>query len=347
MSKQNRNLLAFLVVSAGVVLLSLAAALTLHVREAATIILFVPLLWGYMMLPLYGMVILAGTMAIVRVSLELIQAPASWSLGDMMFPVALYAGLLIPFYVYRRRQSILFHELLEARSLEARERLTSSLTHDFNNILSVILGTAQMLAKDKALSMDAAKDVNTILSASQQGTDLIRQMGRQASSPLESKDRVLADLSDLVDRQVNIMERMLQPNVVVERQLSSVPLPVRVNVSHLLRVLMNLCINARDAMNAKGTITIRTGTSYRNNRAYAELSVADTGSGIPPEIRRRLFEPFFTTKSPQGGVGLGLSIVQSIASSHGGIIEVETEVGKGSTFKFLLPMQEQPAVGAA
>lgn len=344
MSLVSRNLVAFLIVTGGVITLSLAMATSLNVREASTILLFVPLLWGYMILRLPCMIVLAVAIAIVRVLVELLQLTkgASAAITEAIFPIALYFGLLVPFFLYRQRQAVLFRKLLEAREVEARERLASSLAHDFNNVLSVILGTAQLLSKDRSLSLESAKDVNTILTAAQQGADLVRQMGRQAIAPLESQDRTLTDLSDVVDRQLVIVERMLKPDVHVVRQLSDAPLLVRVNVSHVLRVLLNLCINARDAMQGQGRITIRTGTSYRSGNGFAELSVSDTGPGIDPGVQRRMFEPFFTTKGQQGGVGLGLSIVQSIASAHGGCVEVDSPPGQGATFRVLFPLQQSP-----
>lgn len=349
-------ILTFVATAATAILLAIWPNTQSH--EAAAIILMIPLIWAYMTLPLRGMILCGAIVGALRVLVEAIQmsqngmaiVPRNLA-RETIFPLLLYAGLAIPFFLYRQRQAALVAKLVKSGSMEARDRLASSLTHDFNNVLNVIVGTSELLSRDKTLSLQAARDVNTITTAGQQGLSLIRQMRHEVAGDIQgqAQHRVLCDLSDVVARQMDLIGRMLEPHLTIQRQFTDVRLPVRIDVGQLLRVLMNLCLNARDAMPQGGTLTVRTAVSYFEGRPFARLAIADTGVGIDPKIRPRLFEPFFTTRAQEGGVGLGLSIVQSIVNSHGGIVEVQSAPAQGATFNVLLPMetsdQAQPIRG--
>lgn len=349
-----KNIWLFLLVFTLTIALSLAIAYDGQWREAATIILFVPLVWAYMLFAPRGMILVAGVIALVRVLVELVQSGQSavpitayHVFRESALPIALYFALAIPFFLYRRQQAAMLRRMVEISSVEARDRLASSLAHDFNNVLTVIQGTAQLLSRDRSLSLQGAQDLNTILTATAQGASLLQQMRQQAPrvSPQGPTATGLVDLNDVLDRQLSLISRMLEPTVRVVRQFAPAPLTVRADVSGLLRVMLNLCLNARDAMPEGGTLTVATATQYRQGVAYAQVSVRDSGSGIPPQVLKRLFEPFFSTKG-DGSMGLGLSIARAIVQAHGGIIEAASPAGGGASFTILLPLAQGPEAGS-
>jgi signal transduction histidine kinase len=232
--------------------------------------------------------------------------------------------------------------MARSEKLSALGKLAMGMAHDFNNLLQAILGHAQLIASEPTPDR-LAKGLATIEHAVRDGVETVGRIKRFARRESESRPEPV-DLRDVVRQVVEIAwprwahgGRRPVP-IRVLQDLQPVPL-VSARGAELREVLMNLVLNAVDAMPGGGVITLGT----RREGDWALLAVADTGTGIPPELRRRVFEPFFTTK--ETGTGLGLSIVSGIVSSYGGSIEVEAEAGKGTTFTIRLPATAEPGGG--
>jgi PAS domain S-box-containing protein len=248
-------------------------------------------------------------------------------------------------------ESELEDQLRKAQKLEAIGRLAGGVAHDFNNVLAVIKGRAHLLRK-RAEEETLRRYADDILASTERGAALTRDLltfGR--SRPLRAEP---IDLVEHLRRFEQSLRSLVRDAVDLRLVLPDHPLRVMGEPPEIERVLMNLVTNARDAMPAGGRMVIsasRTildeqgaaGAGLRGAGAYAELSVADSGVGIPAEAQAHLFEPFFTTKEPGKGTGLGLSIAYAIMKQHHGVIRVASEPGKGATFTLLLPLlADQP-----
>jgi two-component system cell cycle sensor histidine kinase/response regulator CckA len=226
-------------------------------------------------------------------------------------------------------------ELLEAQKLDAIGRLAGGIAHDFNNLLTVLVTSADELAMRSEVPHP---DVERIHEVASRATALTQQLLAFArKSPVEA--RVVA-INDLVHDVVRLLARVLGENIVVKTVLDPNAKEVLVDRSKIERVLVNLAVNARDAMVQGGTLTIST----RNTPAldasepdWVAVSVIDTGLGMSAETRAHVFEPFFTTKAVGKGTGLGLATCFGIVQQLGGRIEVESELEHGTTFRLLLP----------
>ena len=229
----------------------------------------------------------------------------------------------------RRR---LGEHLRQAQKMEAVGSLAGGVAHDFNNLLQALLSQTQLLQayaqepeRVKALGLELGQQIS-------HGASLTRQL--LLFSRRETTKPEPLDLNEVVKDATRMLRRLMRANIALEIKLAPEALPVTADRGQLEQVLMNLTLNASDAMSGSGKLTIRTGALDRD-RVW--LTVQDTGVGIPESIRDRIFEPFFTTKGTGKGTGLGLSVVHGIVTRHGGTIEVESEVGKGSTFRVILP----------
>ncbi|MBI5069633.1 MAG: PAS domain S-box protein [Deltaproteobacteria bacterium] len=245
----------------------------------------------------------------------------------------------------------------EAHRLEALGRLAGGVAHDFNNLLTVILSCADSLREAIATGAPPASDeVEEIASAGIRARDLVRQL-----LAFSRRQAVLAeplDLNALVRSSAELLRRLLGEDVDLRLELAPTLGAVRCDRAQMERVLVNLGVNARDAMPGGGRITIDTAeleldeagaARWPGLRAgsYVRLRVSDTGSGIPPEAQGRVFEPFFTTKPMGAGSGLGLSIVHGVVRQHGGGIRFDTAPGQGTTFELVLPRLAGPVAEAA
>jgi PAS domain S-box-containing protein len=235
-------------------------------------------------------------------------------------------------------------QFLRAQRMESMGMLVSGIAHDLNNVLAPILMSAGLLKLNAAES--DRKFVAAIEAGAQHGAAMVRQLLSFARGT-EGRHSDLDLCSLLVD-----FEKFIRPtlpaSILVETKILAEPPPVRADATQLNQVLMNLCINARDAMSEDGLITIsldyiqldRTHALAQlegHHGPYAVLMVTDTGAGIPPEILDRIFDPFFTTKGEGQGTGLGLSTVRGIVKGHRGFLTVDSKVGRGTTFRIYLP----------
>jgi signal transduction histidine kinase/CheY-like chemotaxis protein len=229
-------------------------------------------------------------------------------------------------------------QLLQAQKMEALGQLAAGISHDFNNLLTVIIGgvstvLGQMEARGRAHPLLAQ-----VLRAGESGADLTRQLLAFARRQAVEPDDVRWD--DVVGNAGDMLQRLVGSRVSLVFRPGSDVAPVRLDPGQALQILMNLVINACDAR-AK-TITIETGEAVRGDRKLVLLTVRDDGDGMDSETRERIFEPFFTSKARSRGTGLGLATVHGIVGQSGGTIEVESEPGAGSSFHVLLPTAPAP-----
>jgi PAS domain S-box-containing protein len=230
------------------------------------------------------------------------------------------------------RERELERGLERAQRLETVGRLSSGVAHDFNNLLTVIL-TLSRAAGDGAPPGSATRDdLRRIGEAAEQAAALAGQLlalGRRR--PLGGP----AEVNAAVRRALKLLRGSLPPGVRVEADLAAGELHVPADETQLQQVLMNLCLNARDAMPQGGRLTVRTAAEADGAGAWVRLTVGDDGGGMTEEVRARVFEPFFTTK--EGGAGLGLAVVRQIAEGCGGRVEATSSPGKGACFDVWLP----------
>ena len=241
-------------------------------------------------------------------------------------------------------------QLFQAQKMESIGRLAGGVAHDFNNILQAILGFTEILAVDIPADHPSHADVLEIRKSTERAVTLTRQL------LTFSRKQVLTiadlDLNGLANNMGSMLQRLIGTGYQLAYELEPAPAFVHGDAGQIEQIILNLAVNARDAMPAGGTITLgtrrvevtapeaaRRGQPWRAGR-YVCLGVRDTGTGIPPEVLRHLFEPFFTTKGKGKGTGLGLSMVYGIAQQHGGWVDVATQVGRGSAFTVYLPSLE-------
>lgn len=251
-----------------------------------------------------------------------------------------------------RERRELEQRLQQAARLESLGTLTSGIAHDFNNILGIILGHVSLLQmrRDPA---HFSQSLDAITQATQRGASLVRQMLTFARKQ-ESVFQPL-EVNLLVKETAKLLHETFPRTIAVEHNLDpKLPLIVA-DATQIHQLLLNLCVNARDAMPSGGTLSITTrqieGAQLMNrvpgitSGSYVELSVSDTGIGMDEKTKERIFEPFFTTKEPGQGTGLGLAVVHGIVGSHGGFIDVESQEGKGTTFHIYFPAIQKAPLG--
>ena len=245
----------------------------------------------------------------------------------------------------KRAEEALTHsqaQLLQSQKLEAVGRLAGGVAHDFNNILQALLSLATVL-RLKVATPELAKVAGEIEAHITRGAGLTQQL--LLFSRRQTAEKKKLDLGELTSAVGGLLRRLIPENIRLAIDTPAERLWVEGDAGQLQQVLVNLAVNARDAMPGGGTLTVR--TSSKSDEAV--LEVADTGHGMDEATRAHLFEPFFSTKESEKGTGLGLSVVHGIVELHGGRVEVETAPGKGSCFRVILPAAAAPddaAVGA-
>lgn len=249
------------------------------------------------------------------------------------------------------RQKELENEFLHAQKMESLGHLAGGLAHDFKNLLTIIIAHAQLVELDLPDDSDPelSNSLSQILEAGRKAADLAdRLLVFARRKPLQASVAVNPLIEDLS----RLLTPMLGRNIPVELDLCEGSSHVLLDESQLEQVLLNLCVNAKEAMPDGGRLAIRSrevsvdDTEFKSIAPgdYIEIVVEDTGVGIPEENRLRIFEPFFTTREGEGGTGLGLSTAYAIVTGAGGCISVESAVGKGTHFRILLPRTGEPAV---
>jgi two-component system, cell cycle sensor histidine kinase and response regulator CckA len=246
--------------------------------------------------------------------------------------------------VTERRQ--LEAQLRQAQKMEAIGQVAGGVSHDFNNILAVIMMQVQLAEMPERSSEDVRSDLQQIRAAAERGATLTRQLllfsRRQAMEP---KD---LDLNQIVASLAKMLRRFIGEAIQLDLRLHGAPLLVHADPGMLDQVVLNLAVNARDAMPLGGRLLIETGEKVVGKALasrhaeiipglYVYLTVSDSGTGVAPEVMPRIFEPFFTTKEPDKGTGLGLATVFGIVKQHKGWIDVQSPPGHGATFHVFLP----------
>ncbi|MCP5365881.1 MAG: response regulator [Hyphomicrobiales bacterium] len=238
-------------------------------------------------------------------------------------------------------------KLHQAQKLEAVGRLTGGVAHDFNNLLTVVIGNLQLMERSMNGDEKTLARLNKVMVAAKSGADLTRRM--LSFSRQQVLDTRAVDINDLVRDTEKLLARTLGEDIHLSTALSRQPCVGRTDPNQLAHALLNLCINARDAMPRGGRLKIETRPTvldqdYADTHnevtagEYVEIAVSDTGTGIPPQMLDKIFEPFFTTKESGKGTGLGLSTVFGFMKQSGGHVSVYSEVGHGTTFKLFVPL---------
>ena len=267
----------------------------------------------------------------------------------------LYAGGRVEYYHDITKRKTLERQLIQTQKMEAIGKLTSGIAHDFNNMISAIMGFTE-------LSMDTMKEKSEIYNnlkhvrdAANRASDLVRKL--LLFSRKQSSEKSPINLNDFIKDLSKVIQRVIGEDINVKLDLASTPCVIFADPGGIDQVVMNLVVNARDAMPEGGELTIKTEIVYVDDEYIQKhtharegnficLSVADTGTGMTEDIAQRIFDPFFTTKHPEEGTGLGLSVVYGIVKDHRGWIDVESKLGIGSVFRiyfpFYTPRRESP-----
>lgn len=244
-------------------------------------------------------------------------------------------------------QKVLENQLRYAQKMEAVGQMAGGVAHDFNNILTAVIGYANIVSMKLPKESDLLSTLAKVISSAERGAELTR--GLLAFSRKLANNPIDLDLNQAVSRAEKMMRRSVGGNISISSSLHPEPLLLHADSMQLEQILMHLAQNARDAMPGGGRIRIATspvcidndfialkGFGVKGN--YAELTFTDSGCGIAPELVPRIFEPFFTTKETGKGTGIGLSIVYGIIKKHNGFIICQSRQGEGTTFKIYLPL---------
>ena len=239
-------------------------------------------------------------------------------------------------------------QLVTSQKMEAIGKLTGGIAHDFNNLLMIIGGNAQIFKR--LLDPKLPRAIEAIQTAAQRGESLTRQLltfaRRQHLNP------TVVDLNDCVRGMRTMIESSLRGNIVYTEKIDPNVRPVKVDLAELELAIVNIAVNARDAMPSGGTFNVSIGnvrSSYDEahpDREFAAIAFSDTGTGIPPDLLSKIFDPFFTTKEVGKGTGLGLSQVYGFAHQSGGMVLADSKVGKGTTMTLYLPSVAQDEIVA-
>jgi signal transduction histidine kinase len=241
-------------------------------------------------------------------------------------------------------------QLQQSQKIEAIGQLTGGIAHDFNNLLAIVLGNLELLQEEMRGDAGPAQRVATAVRATLRGADLTKRLlvfaRRQTLAPQ------LTQVNDLIRNMKELLRRPLGPTIDMELLLADDLKPAEIDPAQLETSLLNLIVNARDAMPEGGRLTIRTANAELPRRPDGagkgakpvdciHISVTDTGNGMSPEVMARAFDPFFTTKGVGQGTGLGLSMVYGFVKQSGGHVQLDSEPGRGTTVSLYLPCSER------
>jgi len=239
-------------------------------------------------------------------------------------------------------------QLWQAQKMESIGTLASGIAHDFNNILGIIVGYASLLDQKQNDPVRRSAYLEAIVKAVERGAGLVRQIltfARKSDFTLEK-----VNVNSLIEELLKMLGETFPRTVTITMQLEAALPLLAVDRTQLHQALLNLCVNARDAMGERGSLTLSTRLVEGSDlalrftgaagRSFVEVAVSDTGSGIDDITKSRIFEPFFTTKEVGKGTGLGLSVVFGVVQEHQGFVDAQSEIGKGSTFRIWLPVPE-------
>ena len=246
---------------------------------------------------------------------------------------------------------VLERQLRMAQKMEAIGRLSGGIAHDFNNLLGVVIGYIQVIKRTLVPGQPSYEYAEEIEKAGQRAVALTRQL--LAFSRQQVLEPVILNLNTLVSEMEKMLPRLIGEDIQLNLILDPVIGQVKADPGQIEQVVMNLAVNARDAMPDGGKLTIQTANveldaAFARDHPgsvpgqYVMLAVTDTGTGMDPEIQPQIFEPFFTTKGRDKGTGLGLATVYGVVKQSSGYIAVESEIGKGALFKIYLPRIDQP-----
>jgi two-component system cell cycle sensor histidine kinase/response regulator CckA len=293
-----------------------------------------------------------GVLAVLSVGFD---APRPLGAAEVSFASAL-AHVLAAAVERREAEDALRRseeQLRQSQKMEAIGQLAGGVAHDFNNLLTAIVGYAELMTMRLTSGDPLLRDVGEIRKAADRAAGLTRQLLAFGRKQLLAPKVV--DLNAIVTHMENLLRRVIGEDIRLVSRLAPALRPVRVDPGRVEQVILNLAVNARDAMPDGGSLTVETENVEIEHAGdhdglqpgrYVLLSVTDTGTGMDESVRSRVFEPFFTTKEQGKGTGLGLSTVYGIVRQSGGHVSVESEPGKGACFRVWLP-QEQAAAGLA
>jgi two-component system, cell cycle sensor histidine kinase and response regulator CckA len=231
----------------------------------------------------------------------------------------------------------------QGQKLEALGTLTRGIAHDFNNLLTAVMGNVAVARERIAMGQDPGTALERAATAAEKGAQLTRQL--QAFTGRQHPDIEAADPAQLVRDTVELLAHTVSPSLGISTELEPGLPAAAIPPDQLQQVLMNLALNAVDALGTRGELTLRAVCEPPGHTLRFE--VEDTGPGIAPAVLPRIFEPFFTTKPVGKGTGLGLAVVFGTVSSHGGRVEVDSEPGRGTRFKIWLPASAEPSPALA
>jgi PAS domain S-box-containing protein len=247
-------------------------------------------------------------------------------------------------------------QLRRAQKMDAVGQLTGGIAHDFNNILGIILGNIDLLTRQLADDERASKRLNTIKHSAERASSLTKQL--LGFSRNQAREITTVDLNRLLGDMQSLIQRSLTPSIEVEYHLTSDPWPTNIDADDFKDALLNLILNARDALPEGGRLVLETANTVLDPSycalhpavkpgPYAACSVSDNGTGIATDLQERIFEPFYTTKEPGKGTGLGLSMVFGFTKRSGGHIKVYSEPGIGTTVTLYLPRSREAVTPVA
>jgi two-component system cell cycle sensor histidine kinase/response regulator CckA len=301
-------------------------------------------------------IIVSGTIGEDKAVVAIQQGAADYLLKDRMsrLPAAVRGALKE--IAERGERKRLEARFIEVQKMEVVGRFTAGVAHDFNNALAIIMGYSELVLEDLGPGHALRKYLEEVLHAAKRAAGLTQQL--LIFSRKQTVQPIVLDLNEVVQSMEKMLRRLVDENIemtmVCEKSIGQ----IKADSGYIWQVLLNLVVNARDAMPNGGKLTIGTSSVTLNETSvkahagtvsgtYAVLSVSDTGTGMTEEVKARLFEAFFTTKEPGKGTGLGLVTCQTIVRLSGGRIEVSSELGKGTTFKVYFPRIEHRVHTAA